>query len=234
MAAESPELLDHMLQDTNSNYQPGITNHQISNLAYFSPLCSGLTPVLRLKPKYHPETSPLSFGTHSAQQSYDQPKPAYTPPPYIPPAPVGPVLLKTRPYEVKSVQPLPITVSETYTSFDCRSKPYPGRHYADEEAGCEVIELNLHIERLKLFLLFRFTTFAMEMEGRKLSSVDMAQSSTSISEPVTSRIVFTVLLVRDMLQNLMVTMNPILTMNLPHINLFDTTNMHHTLNLLHT
>ena len=24
MAAESPELLDHMLQDTDSNYQPGI------------------------------------------------------------------------------------------------------------------------------------------------------------------------------------------------------------------
>jgi hypothetical protein len=26
MAAESPELLDHMLQDTNSNYQPGKYN----------------------------------------------------------------------------------------------------------------------------------------------------------------------------------------------------------------
>ena len=40
--------------------------------------------------------------------------------------------------QVKSVQPLPITVAETYTGFDCRSKPYQGRHYADPEAGCEV------------------------------------------------------------------------------------------------
>jgi hypothetical protein len=28
MAAESPELLDHMLQDTDSNYQPGIKEYQ--------------------------------------------------------------------------------------------------------------------------------------------------------------------------------------------------------------
>ena len=28
MAAESPELLDHMLQDTNSNYQPGMKEYQ--------------------------------------------------------------------------------------------------------------------------------------------------------------------------------------------------------------
>ena len=73
------------------------------------------------------------------------------------------------------------------------------------------------------------------MEGRKLSSVDMAQSLTSISEPVTSRIAFTVFLVRDTLQNLMVTMKPIPTMNLPHItNLIHTTNLHHTMNLHHT
>ena len=30
MAAESPELLDHMLQDTNSNYQPGMKEYQPS------------------------------------------------------------------------------------------------------------------------------------------------------------------------------------------------------------
>ena len=41
--------------------------------------------------------------------------------------------------QVKSVQPLPITVAETYTGFDCRSKPYQNRHYADPEAGCEVM-----------------------------------------------------------------------------------------------
>ena len=39
MAAESPELLDHMLQDTNSNYQPGLSENirQTSNLASFPP-----------------------------------------------------------------------------------------------------------------------------------------------------------------------------------------------------
>merc|ERR1719233_105859 len=42
------------------------------------------------------------------------------------------------PYDPKSVEALPITVAETYTNFDCRSKPYPGRHYADIEAGCEI------------------------------------------------------------------------------------------------
>ena len=68
---------------------------------------------------------------------YSPPKPTYEPEPYYPPKPVGPVLLEKRPYEVKSVQPLPITVSESYTSFDCRDK-YPGRHYADPEAGCQV------------------------------------------------------------------------------------------------
>ena len=45
---------------------------------------------------------------------------------------------------MKSVQPLPITVAETYTGFDCRSKPYQNRHYADPEAGCEVIAQNIH------------------------------------------------------------------------------------------
>ena len=66
-----------------------------------------------------------------APPSYEAPEPVY------PPKPVGPVLLEKRPYEVKSVQPLPITVAETYTSFDCRSL-YPGRHYADPETGCQV------------------------------------------------------------------------------------------------
>ena len=58
----------------------------------------------------------------------------YSPAPYTP---VGPVLLKEKPYEVKTVQALPITVAETYTTFDCRGK-YANRHYADTEAGCEV------------------------------------------------------------------------------------------------
>merc|ERR1712106_45755 len=74
----------------------------------------------------------------AAQPAYGAPQPAYTPAPYSSPAPVGPVLLESKPYAPKSVEALPISVSETYTNFDCRSKPYPGRHYADVEAGCEV------------------------------------------------------------------------------------------------
>ena len=50
---------------------------------------------------------------------------------------MGPVLLEEKPYEVKTVQPLPVAVTETYTSFDCRGR-YANRHYADTEAGCQV------------------------------------------------------------------------------------------------
>ena len=67
--------------------------------------------------------------------SYEAPPPSYEAP--VPYKPKGPVLLEKRPYEVKAVQPLPITVVETYTNFDCRSL-YPGRHYADPETGCQV------------------------------------------------------------------------------------------------
>lgn len=130
MAAESPELLDHMLQETDSNYQPG------------------LTPALRLKPGYARKPAQSTAFTAAApaapapvyatQPAYGSPQPAYTPEPYSPPAPVGPVLLESRPHDPKSIEALPISVSETYTNFDCRSKPYPGRHYADAETGCEI------------------------------------------------------------------------------------------------
>ena len=79
-----------------------------------------------------PETPYDPYYDAPAPPSYAAPEPVY------PPKPVGPVLLEKRPYEVKSVQPLPITVSESYTSFDCRSL-YPGRHYADPETGCQVL-----------------------------------------------------------------------------------------------
>merc|ERR1712112_637415 len=107
-----------MLQDTNSNYQPG------------------LTPTLKLKPGYAPPQplAPAPAPGYAPQAPYVAPQPAYTPEPYSPPAPVGPVLLESKPYDPKSVEALPITVAETYTNFDCRSKPYPGRHYADVEA----------------------------------------------------------------------------------------------------
>ncbi|XP_040581039.1 uncharacterized protein [Lepeophtheirus salmonis] len=55
---------------------------------------------------------------------------------YEPPKPKGPVLLKERPNEVKEIQPVPITIHEVYTSFDCRSVPHSDRHYADTETGC--------------------------------------------------------------------------------------------------
>ena len=84
----------------------------------------GKTPALRLKPGYAPA------GHVSA---------IHSPAPYIP---VGPVLLKERPYEVKTVQALPVTIAETYTTFDCRGK-YANTHYADTEAGCEVDRVSL-------------------------------------------------------------------------------------------
>jgi len=125
----------------------------------------GYSPPLKLKPGYAPEEpsytpdpdpyapyTPVNPGYNSAPAAYApadpyapvgyEPSP-YAPEPYSPPEPiyqkpVGPVLLEKRPYEVKSVQPLPITVAESYTNFDCRSVPYFDRHYADPEAGCEL------------------------------------------------------------------------------------------------
>lgn len=119
----------------------------------------GYSPPLKLKPDYVPETPSIDpYGYAPSKPAYSNPPayapvdpyaptaydPApYAPEPYSPPEPVyqkpvGPVLLEKRPYEVKSVQPLPITVAESYTNFDCRSVPYPDRHYADPEAGCEI------------------------------------------------------------------------------------------------
>ena len=69
------------------------------------------------------------------------------------------------------MQPLPITVSESYTGFDCRSAPYPDRFYADPEAGCEASTSKTNskliysfpkkfiqfIDVLNLLLLYNFT-----------------------------------------------------------------------------
>ncbi len=89
--------------------------------------------------------APTGYGTPEpyAPTGYGAPEPAGygAPEPYAPPKPVGPVLLEKRPYEVHSVQALPVTVEQSYTEFDCRTVPYPDRHYADIEAGCEVILL---------------------------------------------------------------------------------------------
>jgi len=117
MAAMSPELPDHMLQDSMSQYHPG------------------LTPALRLKPGYAPHPSPFSPAPNSYAPAPYSPAP-YTPEP-VAYEPVGPVLLEKKPYETKTVQALPVAVSETYTNFDCRGK-YANRHYADPEAACTI------------------------------------------------------------------------------------------------
>jgi len=126
MAAMSPELPDHMLQDTMSQYNPG------------------LTPALRLKPGYAPHPAPFSpvgpAPTSFAPAPYSpapySPEPVYAPEP-LAYEPVGPVLLDKKPYETKTVQALPIPVSDTYTNFDCNGK-YANRHYADPEAACTI------------------------------------------------------------------------------------------------
>merc|ERR1712106_1312803 len=105
-----------------------------------SSFAAAATSLAAVAPSFAAAAPSFAAATPSfaAQPAYGAPQPAYTPAPYSPPAPVGPVLLESKPYAPKSVEALPISVSETYTNFDCRSKPYPGRHYADVEAGCEV------------------------------------------------------------------------------------------------
>ena len=111
-----------------NDYSPGYDYSPPSN-DYYSPPVDNYAPA---KPTYETPVKP----------TYEAP---YEPEPYYPPKPVGPVLLEKRPYEVKSVQPLPITVSEPYTSFDCRSK-HPGRHYADPEANCQVMGIGQQLD----------------------------------------------------------------------------------------
>ena len=142
MAAMSPSLPDHMgeaeLQDTMSQYNPGLTPALHLRPGY-SPHSGGHAPShaplvhapLVPTPSHAPALTPLVHAPAPAPAPY-HPAPA----PYTP-APVGPVLLEEKPYEVKTVQPLPVAVTETYTSFDCRGR-YANRHYADTEAGCQV------------------------------------------------------------------------------------------------
>jgi len=150
MAAAAPELPDHapneILVDSKNKYNPGRTPALKLKPDYHPPKQTynpepAFVPepvyVPQPKPTYAPAPAYVPEPAYGAQPVY-APEPAYVPeaPAYV--APVGPVLLENRPHEVKSVQPLPITVEDTYTSFDCRTKPYPGRHYADPEAGCEI------------------------------------------------------------------------------------------------
>lgn len=126
-------------------YAPEPAPHSLPSQSYAADPYAPATYQPQAYKPYSPEPS-------YAPEPYSPPKPAYSPDPYSPPKPaygppapeyhkpVGPILLEKRPYEVKSVQPLPISVAESYSNFDCRQAPYPDRHYADPETGCEVIQ----------------------------------------------------------------------------------------------
>ena len=88
---------------------------------------------------------PALVGFH--QGGYHEPDPYHAPhsgyhepEPYHAPKPKQPVLLEKRPYEVKEIKALPVALHDTYTNFDCRKAPYPNRHYADPESGCQVFQ----------------------------------------------------------------------------------------------
>ena len=79
---------------------------------------------------YHHPAAPHSDYHHPEPEPYHPP----------PPKPKAPVLLEKRPYEVKEIKALPVALHDTYTNFDCRKAPYPNRHYADPESGCQVFQ----------------------------------------------------------------------------------------------
>ena len=91
-------------------------------------------------PHYHEE--PHDDYSPPPHDEYGPPSDSYGPPSdsYGPPKIKEPVLLAERPYEVKHIQAPPVVTVDTYTKFDCRNTPYPDRHYADTEAGCQVRE----------------------------------------------------------------------------------------------
>ena len=141
---------------------------------------------------YQPYIEPPSYDyspgydySPPANDAYAPPAPTYEPEPYLAPKPVGPVLLEKRPYEVKSVQPLPITVAETYTSFDCRNK-HPGRHYADPEAQCQVTQ-TLLLKYNNVLGIIRFITTAITTGSKIHSSVATEHFSMNILVPVITR-----------------------------------------------
>jgi len=101
----------------------------------------GYSPPLKLKPYYQPLHVPEPFLSdlfssvpkpdNHKEYLYELQKPIYE-------KPVGPVLLQHRPNEVKSIQPVPITINDGYSKFDCRNVPYSNRHYADPDTGCQI------------------------------------------------------------------------------------------------
>lgn len=126
-------------------YHPEPAYHEPESYHEPEPYHEPVAPYHPPADPYHPPSSyhePEPY--HPPTTGYHEPEPAYGPPPSDgygaphPYKPKGPVMLKDRPYEPKEIKPVTITTHDTYTAFDCRKVPYPSRHYADPEAGCQV------------------------------------------------------------------------------------------------
>jgi len=126
-------------------YHPEPAYHEPESYHEPEPYHEPVAPYHPPADPYHPPSSyhePEPY--HPPTTGYHEPEPAYGPPPSDgygaphPYKPKGPVMLKERPYEPKEVKPVTITTHDTYTAFDCRKVPYPNRHYADPEAGCQI------------------------------------------------------------------------------------------------
>ena len=131
-------------------YHPEPAYHEPESYHEPEPYHEPVAPYHPPADPYHPPSSyhePEPY--HPPTTGYHEPEPAYGPPPSDgygaphPYKPKGPVMLKERPYEPKEVKPVTITTHDTYTAFDCRKVPYPNRHYADPEAGCQVSHFNI-------------------------------------------------------------------------------------------
>ena len=123
-------------------YHPPSTYHEP---AYHEPAYHEPEPYHPPEPAYHEPEPYHPPSTYHEPEPYHPPHSDYGAPPpssdYGAPKPYkpkGPVMLKKRPYEPKEIKPVTITTHEAYTGFDCRTVPYPDRHYADAEAGCSV------------------------------------------------------------------------------------------------
>jgi len=125
--------------------EPAVGYHEPESYHEPEPYHEPVAPYHPPAAPYHPPSSyhePEPY--HPPTSGYHEPEPAYGPPPADgygvphPYKPKGPVMLKERPYEPKEVKPVTITTHDTYTAFDCRKVPYPDRHYADPEAGCQI------------------------------------------------------------------------------------------------
>ena len=132
-AAPEPHAPEpHGYQPEPHGYQPEPHGYQPEPHGY-QPEPHGYQP----EPHRYHEPEPYHPDPHPHSGYHEEPHSDYHPAPYKP-EPKPPVLLDKRPHEVKEIKALPVSLHDTYTSFDCRKAPYPDRHYADPEAGCQV------------------------------------------------------------------------------------------------